>query len=68
MHDLRGLWPLGKPRQCQRHLRGVGPALVLLQLFNNFFVLVTELRMSATDTAMDTGEKVYGGCEGPDAM
>ena len=30
MHDLRGLWPLGKPRQCQRHLRGVGPALILL--------------------------------------
>ena len=27
-----------------------------------------ELRMSATDSAMDTGEKVYGGCEGPDAM
>ena len=24
--------------------------------------------MSATDSAMDTGEKVYGGCEGPDAM
>ena len=23
--------PLGKPRQCQRHLRGVGPALVLKQ-------------------------------------
>ena len=42
--------------------------LVLLQLLNKFFVLVTEPRMSATDTAMDTGEKVYGGCEGPDAM
>ena len=40
---------------------------VLLQLFKKKF-LVTELRMSATDTAMDTGEKVYGGCEGPDAM
>ena len=24
--------------------------------------------MTSTDASMDTSEKVYGGCEGPDAM
>ena len=39
----------------------------LLIVYKMLSLLVLQSAM-ATDSAMDTGERVYGGCEGPDAM
>ena len=39
----------------------------LLIVYKMLSLLVLQSAM-ATDSAMDTGERVYGGCVGPDAM
>ena len=36
---------------------------------SHFYKTITYFRMTLTsDPSMDTGDNVYGGCEGPDAM
>ena len=43
-------------------------AIDSLECCESCFQRFTKLMMTATDSTMDTGERVNGGCEGPDAM